>query len=58
MAPLRECGTDIARIQRERLRPFNLNDFTNSLRKIRPSVAPEECRAYEEWNLKFGNSSF
>jgi SpoVK/Ycf46/Vps4 family AAA+-type ATPase len=58
MAPLRECGCDIVGVERERLRPFNLSDFKNSLRKIRPSVAPEECKAYEEWNQKFGNSSF
>jgi hypothetical protein len=58
MAPLRECGYDIVGIERERLRPFKLSDFINSLQKIRPSVAPEECKAYEEWNQKFGNSSF
>jgi ATP-dependent 26S proteasome regulatory subunit len=36
------------------LRPINQDDFQRAIDSTRPSVAPEECKLYEDFSSKFG----
>jgi SpoVK/Ycf46/Vps4 family AAA+-type ATPase len=58
MGPIREATmSGISRIDKSKLRALNMNDFLNSLKKIKPSVSKSECTHYEEWNKQFGSSA-
>jgi len=64
MGPVRELqkqnpGISLPQIDNNTLRSLHFQDFVASLKAMKSSVAPEECRQFEEWNKKFGtNSSF
>jgi vacuolar protein-sorting-associated protein 4 len=36
------------------VRPINMQDFLNTLEKIKPVVSPEENKRFEEWRKEFG----
>lgn len=40
------------------LRAIDVQDFQKALDNIRPSVAPETCKLYEEFSNKFGTKGF
>jgi len=57
MEGLREVqygGHSLEALQGEQVRPVNVDDMLGALRSIKPSVAPEECKQYEDWDRKFG----
>lgn len=37
------------------IRPITENDFLNSLKRIRSSVAPQSIAAYEKWAKEYGD---
>ncbi len=51
--PIRELR-DKGTIGKEALRPVNMQDFIEALKKRRSSVSPEEVKANEEWARKYG----
>lgn len=58
LGPVREMTDDqITSIDIRQLRPIEFQDFTHSLRKIRPSVSTKMLKVYDEWNSKFGDNS-
>ncbi|XP_076816246.1 spastin-like [Clavelina lepadiformis] len=58
MGPIRELPRDVMMtIEASKMRKINLNDFTKSLHKIRPSVDVSLLRTYEQWNNKHGDTS-
>lgn len=56
MGPLRSLGDKLLSTPTDQIRPIQLEDFTESLKYIRPSVSPEGLGEYEEWASKFGSS--
>jgi len=40
-----------------KVRGISMQDFKESLKKVRPSVSPSALRAYENWNKSFGDVS-
>jgi len=56
MGPIREATSNIDTVHLDGLRPFTLQDFKLSMRKMKPSVSIDECKHYEDWNSKFGSS--
>ncbi|XP_070052004.1 ATPase family AAA domain-containing protein FIGL1 [Nicotiana tomentosiformis] len=58
MGPLREAlkqGIEITKLEKEDMRPVNLQDFEDALQEVRPSVSSTELGAYEDWNKQFGS---
>ncbi|KAL3177270.1 hypothetical protein MRX96_009956 [Rhipicephalus microplus] len=45
------------RIEPEKMRPINLEDFMQPLEKIHCSVSPDSLDLYEKWNQEFGDIS-
>uniref|UniRef100_A0A6B2L2C0 AAA+ ATPase domain-containing protein n=1 Tax=Arcella intermedia TaxID=1963864 RepID=A0A6B2L2C0_9EUKA len=58
MGPVREATlkSNFSSVRLAALRPLNIGDFQVSLKKMKPSVSPGECKHYEDWNQQFGSS--
>lgn len=39
------------------VRAITINDFLDSLKRIRRSVSPQSLVAYEKWSLQYGDVS-
>jgi len=54
MAPLRELDErDLLKDTSKEVRSVTLQDFLDSLQKIKPSVSPQELIGYEQWQRQF-----
>lgn len=54
MIPIRELDQEGKLTEIEKLRPVTMQDFMQSLSKIKPSVSQDEIMRYEEWAREFG----
>ncbi|MHA1722806.1 MAG: AAA family ATPase [Candidatus Baldrarchaeia archaeon] len=54
MIPIRELDQEGKLTEIEKLRPVTMQDFMQSLSKIKPSVSQDEITRYEEWTREFG----
>ncbi|XP_062502210.1 spastin-like [Corticium candelabrum] len=55
MGPLRDLSpAEVRDMPADQVRKLNLQDFKNSLKRIRPSVNPHSLKAYEVWNQQYG----
>ena len=58
LGPIREMADEqVKRCSASKMRPINVKDFRESLKKIRKSVANSTLEAYEKWNQEFGDLS-
>ncbi|CCW65777.1 unnamed protein product [Phytomonas sp. EM1] len=56
MGPLREIPMGaLGAVASRDLRPVDARDLAQALRRIKPSVGPEEVRRYAEWNRQYGS---
>ena len=56
MGPVRELRIEeLRQLSVSRIRPISRQDFAQSLRKIRASVAPPTLEKYIQWNCTFGD---
>ncbi|KAH9600694.1 AAA ATPase [Trypanosoma melophagium] len=55
MGPLREVTMRLTDVMLSDLRPIQRKDFTQALKRIRPSVGVSEVTRYVEWNEQFGS---
>lgn len=56
MGPVRELRVEeLKQLSLSRIRPVGKQDFIESLRKIRASVAPTTLQKYIQWNSTFGD---
>ena len=56
MNPVREMDkSGLLKDKEAKIRPVTIGDFEKALQKIKPTVAPEELLAYEEWQQEFGS---
>lgn len=53
MIPIRELDQEGKLTEIEKIRPVTMQDFMQSLSKIKPSVSLDEIRRYEEWAREF-----
>lgn len=56
LGPIRQAGDKVLSLQAHQLRPISSDDFTNAMKVIRKSVAPETLRELEEFSKEFGMS--
>lgn len=58
MLPLRELDTSKlmadSNIEEEEVRAINMDDFTKSIKEIKPSASKLDLREYEKWKNKYG----
>ncbi|XP_028178091.1 fidgetin-like protein 1 [Ostrinia furnacalis] len=55
MGPVRAVPlSQIATIQRDKVRPVNIQDFKNALQRVRPSVSQDDLGQYVKWNQTYG----
>ncbi|XP_063821477.1 fidgetin-like protein 1 [Ostrinia nubilalis] len=55
MGPVRAVPlAQIATIQRDKVRPVNIQDFKNALQRVRPSVSQDDLGQYVKWNQTYG----
>ncbi|ESN97427.1 hypothetical protein HELRODRAFT_85555 [Helobdella robusta] len=58
MGPIRELDLNrVKNMNANNLRDIEVQDFTDSLRRIRPSVPPETTQQLQSWNKKYGDVS-
>lgn len=56
--PIRDIpNAGILEMDHRNLRPINLNDFRNALKRIRVSITNDVLLRYHNWNAKFGDVS-
>ncbi|CAG5135741.1 unnamed protein product [Candidula unifasciata] len=56
LGPIRELSiSEVKAMDANRVRPININDFRESLKKIRRSVPLDTIARYEEWNREYGD---
>ncbi|XP_037047084.1 spastin isoform X2 [Bradysia coprophila] len=56
LEPIRELNVEqVKNLHPNSLRAITENDFTNSLKRIRRSVAPHSLLAYEKWSEEYGD---
>ncbi|CAF0726560.1 unnamed protein product [Didymodactylos carnosus] len=56
MGPVRElCIEDLKKLSLQRIRPISIQDFLESLKKIRQSVSPDTLDKYVQWNKNYGD---
>ncbi|KAH3765891.1 neuronal spastin [Pelomyxa schiedti] len=59
LQPLRQLSpSQILSVEQSAVRPISISDFAESMKKIRPSVLPENLAVYRDFNAKFGTLSF
>ncbi|CAG9105948.1 unnamed protein product [Plutella xylostella] len=55
LGPIRELDPEeVKSLDPSLVRPITLQDFLDSLKRIRPSVSPHSLVAYEKWSLQYG----
>jgi SpoVK/Ycf46/Vps4 family AAA+-type ATPase len=54
--PVRELGNKILHIQQSEMRPINYGDFTDAIKRSKPSCSQEALGKLKEWRDKFGQS--
>lgn len=52
-----ELGPDKLLDTNVKIRPINMQDFLNSLKRVRHSVSSSSLAAYEKWNREYGDVS-
>jgi spastin len=58
MVSIRELGSEkLLTISAEQVRPVNLNDFIQSVKRVKPSVSPESINELVKWNKLYGTFS-
>ncbi|GFO45126.1 spastin [Plakobranchus ocellatus] len=56
LGPIRELSvTEVQAMDANRVRPIQMSDFRESLKRIRRSVPLESTARYEEWNREYGD---
>lgn len=56
--PIRELsGDQLKTIDKNKIRKINLEDFLKSLKRVRSSIPRDSLQEYEDWNLKYGDTS-
>ncbi|MFX0097542.1 MAG: AAA family ATPase [Candidatus Hodarchaeota archaeon] len=56
MMPIRELDTAGTLTRKDiMVRPVNREDFIKSMKKIKPTVSPDELQKYEEWTKEFAS---
>lgn len=48
----------VRNVNPKEIRPITEQDFVNSLKRIRRSVAPSSVAAYEKWAKDFGDVTY
>ena len=48
---------DISKIDKDEVRPIEMEDFQKSLQRVRASVSQKDLIQYEEWNKIYGCGS-
>ncbi|CAK1582208.1 unnamed protein product [Parnassius mnemosyne] len=55
MGPIRSVPlSQIVSIDRDKVRPVNVEDFINALQRVRPSVSQDDLGQYVKWNSTYG----
>ncbi|XP_075969134.1 fidgetin-like protein 1 [Anticarsia gemmatalis] len=55
MGPIRSVPlSQIVSIDRNKVRPVNIQDFVNALQRVRPSVSQDDLGQYVKWNNTYG----
>ena len=54
MLPIRELSLDTLKQSEINVRPINMNDFRETLKRIKPIVPISEVKKFEEWREKYG----
>lgn len=49
---------EVRNVNLKEIRPITEQDFINSLKRIRRSVAPQSVTAYEKWAKDFGDVTY
>lgn len=58
LGPIRELNPDqVKELDLNSVRNITMQDFRDSLRRIRRSVSPASLTTYEKWNLEYGDVS-
>lgn len=58
LGPIRELQPEqVKALDPEAIRSITINDFLDSLKRIRRSVSPQSLVAYEKWSLQYGDVS-
>ncbi|KAK6635788.1 hypothetical protein RUM44_001042 [Polyplax serrata] len=58
LGPIRELkAEEMKTLDPKKVRNISFQDFKNSLKRIRPSLANSSLEAYEKWNSQFGDVS-
>ncbi|CAG2181401.1 unnamed protein product [Oppiella nova] len=58
LGPIREMEIEqVKHCNPNRMRPINVDDFKQSLKRIRKSVADSTLQQYYDWNQQFGDIS-
>ncbi|XP_063905334.1 spastin isoform X2 [Zophobas morio] len=58
LGPIRELQPEqVKEMDPNALRSITINDFLDSLKRIRRSVSPQSLVAYEKWSLQYGDMS-
>ncbi|XP_050464295.1 spastin isoform X4 [Cataglyphis hispanica] len=58
LGPIRELNPDqVKELDLNSVRNITMQDFRDSLRRIRRSVSPASLTAYEKWNFEYGDVS-
>lgn len=56
MGPLRSLGEALLTTPTDQIRPIGFEDFTASMKSIRPSVSKEGLKVFEDWAAMYGSS--
>ena len=56
MGPIRSLpsSSHISNVDVRDLRPITIDDFQQSIRKVKPSVSQKDLKKYSDWNMEFG----
>ena len=58
LGPIREMGVEqLKQVDTQKVRPIQLKDFLDSLKKIRKSVSPASLMVFQKWNGEYGDVS-
>lgn len=58
LGPIRELQPEqVKQLDPSAIRSITINDFLDSLKRIRRSVSPQNLVAYEKWSLQYGDVS-
>ncbi|KAF6209613.1 hypothetical protein GE061_015361 [Apolygus lucorum] len=56
LGPIRSLGpSQISSIAAHQVRPVNMSDFTSALKRVHPSVGPDDLHQYVTWNKTYGS---